>query len=194
MPLFFSSLTNLNGPVPTGWDWNVSDPTLVIYFLGTISCNESISGRIGQDCSVLITTVYRSIILTSETGPKRAFRGEVIPSIPSFLNIRSNENLTSSAVNSSLLWNFTPFLSLNFQEVSSNAFQDSASWGTTFMSASRVVSESSIFFKIICILLDLWIAGSSLRIESWTHMTNWFFRLAASDARHKGALLMSPIQ
>ena len=88
------------------------------------------------------TTVYLSGILTPLTSlalpSVNSFTPAMSPKNPApglwvlGLSVRSNEYLTSAAVTSRPLWNFTPRRSLNVYVLpSEETVNDSAKWGTS---------------------------------------------------------------
>ena len=122
--------TNFQGPVPMGaLAPNASSPTFSTCFLGTIGKKTSRSSRSGNGLSVTTWIVSGSTIRTSLIARTFPYCGDFFVVLPGS-STRSKENVTSSAVIVSPLWNFTPLRSLNSQVVSLIAFHDVANAGS----------------------------------------------------------------
>src|SRR4051812_32357898 len=90
-------------------------------------------------------------------------------------------NLTTSALKSSPLENFTPCRSLNRQVVASTASHDSASFGRRLSLGSRSTSESYRWWKIFCSSVVRWVRESMALIERGTAILTVPLLVTAGD-------------
>ncbi len=113
-----------------------------------------LAGSSGSGDCVLMTSVCSSGACTS------AILRVMVPYEPlmvcGLLTIRHSEKMTSCAVKGWPLENFTPSRSLNSQVLSSSAFHEVASRGTSFMPASCPTSVSKMCAVIESLGVTWW--------------------------------------
>ena len=154
--------TSLNGPTQSTCVASAALPAFSTKPLRTSSWNGSIAGRIGHGVARLMRTVCGSTTSTLATGPSRSLRGLVCPPIALSFVRRSSVNLTSSAVSTAPLWNFTFLRIFSSHVLASTCRYDSATSGTIFIALSRVSRPSHRLRMIVSVSRLRWLAGSSV--------------------------------